>query len=203
MSLLLYFRKDMYSLVKEVARDSKQGRLARLLLIATVPAALAGLLFSGFIEDSLRSTAVVAVSLFVVGVLMLIADTVAKDQDSEQVTNKQGLQVGFAQVLALVPGVSRSGITMTAGLFSGMSRVQAARFSFLLAIPIIAGSAFGVLVDGDLSDTSQSILLVGVVAAFVSGLAAIKFMLHIIARVGLKPFAYYRILLAIGILLFV
>jgi undecaprenyl-diphosphatase len=202
-ALLVYFRKDLLSLAREILNKSEEGKLARLLLLATIPAGIAGLLLSGFIEDTFRSTSVVAVSLISVGVLMLLADKYARDKDTADVATKQGLQVGFAQVLALVPGVSRSGITITAGLFSGMSRLQAARFSFLLAIPIISGSAFGILIKGDLSDTTSSVLAVGIVVAFISGLSAIKFMLKVIAKVGLKPFAYYRIALGIIVLLLV
>lgn len=203
-ALLVYFRKDIVSLATEIFSDSEQGRLGRLLLLATVPAGLAGLLFAGFIEDTLRSNIIVAVSLAVVGVLMLIAERFAAKKEDEDavVTTQQGLQIGFAQVLALIPGVSRSGITMTAGFFSGLSRRQAARFSFLLAIPIIAGSACGILLKGGLSNVENSVIFVGIFAAFLSGLLAIKFMLHIISRVGLKPFAYYRIALALIVLLF-
>ncbi len=202
-ALLVYFRKDLISLARELFKKSEEGKLRRLLLLATIPAAVAGLLFSGFIEDTLRSTVVVAMSLIVVGILMLLADIYGRDKNNPVVTKEQGLKVGFAQVLALIPGVSRSGITMTAGLFSGMSRLQAARFSFLLAIPIIAGSAMGILVKGGLSDTETSVLIVGILVAFMSGLLAIKFMLMVIAKVGLKPFAYYRIALGIIVLLLV
>lgn len=203
-ALLVYFRKDILSIVAEIFSDSKQGRLGRLLLLATIPAALVGFMFAGYIEETLRSNIVVAVSLAGVGVLMLLAERFAsKKEDADAVvTTKQGLQIGFAQVLALIPGVSRSGITMTAGFFSGLSRRQAARFSFLLAIPIIAGSAFGVLIRGGLGETSTTLIVAGITAAFVSGLFAIKFMLHVISRVGLKPFAWYRIILAAIVLIF-
>jgi len=203
-ALLVFFRRDIVRLAKELFNQSKDGRLARLLLLATIPAGLAGLLFGDFIEDNLRSNAVVAASLAAVGVLMLIAERFAGEADDtdHEVTTKQGMQVGFAQVLALVPGVSRSGITMTVGVFSGLSRLQAARFSFLLAIPVIAGSAVGVLIKGDLGDTSNVAIGAGISAAFISGIFAIKFMLRVIAKVGLKPFAYYRIALAVIVLLF-
>jgi len=200
-ALLVYFNKDILSLAKQVTKQSKEGRLARLLLIATIPAGLAGLLFGGFIEDTLRSSIVVAVSLVAVGILMLVADTYASEEEASEVTTKQGIKIGFAQVLALVPGVSRSGITITAGFMLGLSRVQAARFSFLLAIPVIAGSALGVFLQGDLGQTANMAILTGIIAAFLSGIVAIKFMLQVIAKVGLKPFAYYRI--ALGIVVFI
>lgn len=202
LALLIFFRKDIFELAVNFPKQNRHGRLARLLVLATIPAAVLGLLFSGFIEDNLRSPFVVAVSLASVGVLMLVADKYAKSANKKDVTNSQGMKVGFAQSLALIPGVSRSGITMTAGLFSGLSRVQAARFSFLLAMPIIAGSALGILLENSegLSAGNWQ-LFTGVIASFVSGLLAIKFLLSVIARLGLKPFALYRIVLAAVVIL--
>jgi undecaprenyl-diphosphatase len=204
LALLLFFRSDVYSLAKNIFSKSSQGSLARLLVAATIPAGMAGLVFSSFIEDNLRSNIVVAASLASVGLLMLAAERfqTRSDGEEEDITIPQGMRIGFAQVLALIPGVSRSGITITAGFFSGLNRLQAARFSFLLAIPIIAGSAIGILAKGDLESSANGPLLAGIAAAFISGLIAIKFMLHVIAKVGLKPFAYYRIALAIIVLVF-
>ena len=202
LALILYFRKDLWKLASNVFKKNKDGRLARLLVVATIPAATAGLLFSGFIDDNLRTPVVVAVALTFAGILMLIVDKMAASKNDKPVTTKQGLMVGFAQILALVPGVSRSGATITAGIFAGLDRKQATRFSFLLAVPIISGSAFGILLkDGD-SLTMGTELYVGMIAAFVSGLFAIKFMLGIIGRVGLKPFAYYRFAVAALVLIF-
>ena len=125
------------------------------------------------------------------------------DKKSNEVTNKQGIIVGVAQTLALVPGVSRSGATITTGLFLGLDRKSAARFSFLLAIPIIAGSALSILVGGNSINAPVSDMFVGMLAAFVSGLFAIRFMLKSISKLGLKPFAYYRIALAIVVFVIV
>ena len=196
-ALLLYFRKDLLDLAANLFANNKQGRLARLLVLATIPAAVAGLLFSGFIDDNLRAPWVVAFTLAFVGVLMLIADTISSENKPSEVKTKQGIGIGFAQATALIPGISRSGATITAGVFFGLGRVQATRFSFLLAVPIIAGSALGIfLKDGD-SISYDGALLVGVMASFISGLIAIKFMLKVIGKVGLKPFAFYRIGLAV------
>ena len=204
LALIIFFRKDILSLAKNILSKNKQGRLARLLILATVPAAVAGLLFSDFIDENLRSPVVVAVTLAIVGVIMLVADKLSKNNsDNKEVSTKQGLIVGFTQALALIPGVSRSGATMTAGLFAGLGRVQAARFSFLLAIPIIAGSALGIFIkDGDVASTGGAQLAIGMVAAFISGMFAIKFLLDVIGKVGLKPFAYYRFFAAVLVLIF-
>jgi undecaprenyl-diphosphatase len=201
-ALLIYFRKDVWQLIKNLHLKNKDGRLARLLLVSTIPAALAGFLFGDAIDENLRSPMVVVITLTVVGVVMLLAERIAQPKEEKEVTTKQGMSVGFAQVLALIPGVSRSGVTMTAGRLVGMGRVQAARYSFLLAIPIIAGSALGVAVtENGAFDQMGAEVLIGMLAAFVSGLLAIKFLLKVIGQVGLKPFAYYRFALAFIVLL--
>jgi undecaprenyl-diphosphatase len=201
-ALLIYFHKDVFNLAKNIFNKSKEGAMARLIVLATIPAALAGLLFADFIDENLRSPMVVVITLSSVGILMLFVEKYAVNKKTKDITTKQGFNVGLAQTLALIPGVSRSGITITTGMLVGMGRVQAARFSFLLAIPIIAGSAFGVLLkDGD-SLSFDGALIVGMLAAFVSGILAIKFLLSVIGKYGLKPFAYYRILLALIVLLF-
>jgi undecaprenyl-diphosphatase len=200
-ALLLFFRKDLWNIAINITHKNKEGRLARILVIATIPAILVGLLFSGFIDTNLRSPVIVAVTLILVGIAMIYVDNRSIPDNKHEVTRRQGLWVGVMQSLALIPGVSRSGITITTGMFMGLDRKQAARFSFLLSVPIIAGSALGIfLMDGD-SLMFGTELYVGIVASFVSGLLAIKFMLAFIAKIGLKPFAYYRIALALIVLL--
>lgn len=202
LALVVYFRRDIWQLLSNVTKQNTHGRLARLLIAATIPGVVAGLLFSDFIDETLRAPVWTALALAVVAVLMLIADKKLEGGVKEKdITTEQGMKVGFAQALALVPGVSRSGITITVGLFTGMTRVQAARFSFLLAMPIIAGSAFGILLKGfDAADIGSMPLMVGVVASFLSGLLAIRFFLKIVGTVGLKPFALYRLAVAAVVL---
>ena len=201
-ALLVYFHRDVYELAINFFAKNKQGRLARLIAMATVPAAVIGLLFSGFIDDNLRTPLVVAVSLAVVGVVMLFAEKLAiKTRKKGDIKVSEGMAIGIAQAQALIPGVSRSGATITAGILLGLTREQAARFSFLLAIPIVAGSALGIFIkDSDGIATGNWQLGLGVLTAFVSGLIAIKFLLGVIGKVGLKPFAIYRIILAIIVL---
>jgi undecaprenyl-diphosphatase len=201
LALVLFFRKDLWNLAINITKDNKNGRLARILILATIPGVVAGLLFSGFIDDNLRSPVIVAITLALVGLIMIYVDNRTVTENKHEVTRRQGVLVGVAQAIALIPGVSRSGITITTGIFLGLDRKQAARFSFLLAVPIIAGSAVGIfLKDGD-SLAFGTELYVGMIAAFVSGLLAIKFMLAFIAKIGLKPFAYYRIALAVIVLI--
>lgn len=202
LALVVFFRKDILELAQNIGKSTKQGRLARLLVAATVPAATAGLLFADVIDDNLRSPLVVAIMLGVVALLMLFADSMGNEETNKEIKADQGLTIGLAQAIALIPGTSRSGITITTGVLLGLGRQQAARFSFLLAIPIIAGSAAGILLKDSVNFSGGNWqLFVGVAAAFVSGLGAIQFLLGIIGRVGLKPFAYYRLLLAAAVLL--
>lgn len=203
LALIAFFRKDLYKLLINIFNKNEEGKLARLLLIATIPAGLAGLFFSGFIDDNLRSPLVVVFTLSIAGLIMLVVDKISKSNKIEKVSTKQGITIGFIQVLALIPGVSRSGATMTAGLAVGLDRVTAARFSFLLAVPIIAGSAFGMLIKGSESTGVNNLhLFAGMLAAFLSGMLAIKFMLSVIKKIGLAPFAYYRFAVALLVLIF-
>lgn len=202
LALILYFRKDLWNLAVNIFAKNKEGRLARLLIAATIPAAIAGLIFGDYIDKHIRTPFIVAISLALMGLVMLYVDRKTPKENTNEITTKQGMSVGLAQILALIPGVSRSGATLTMGIFVGLDRKQATRFAFLLAVPIIAGSAFGILLkDGDQISFGPD-LAVGLIAAFVSGLFAIKFMLNIITKVGLKPFAYYRIVLAVIVLIF-
>lgn len=203
LALIVFFHKDILKLLFNLTKPNKDGRLARLLILATIPGVIFGVLLGDFVEEKFRAAVPTAIALGAVAVIMLIVDKRAKKSErNEEVTTRQGLIIGSAQVLALMPGVSRSGITMTAGILSGLDREQAARFSFLLAMPIIAGSAVGVMLKGfDTSSVGTAPLLVGMVTAFVSGMLAIRFLLKVIAQVGLKPFAYYRIALAVIVLL--
>ncbi len=205
LALFIYFRRDILSLATSAFAKNADGRLARLLVAATVPAATAGLLLGDFIDDTVRSPGVVAGMLALVALLMLYADRRASSEDTtpddDTVTTVQGMTIGVAQALALVPGTSRSGITMTVGMLSGLSRQQAARFSFLLAIPIIAGSAAGILLKDSPDFSGQgAALIAGVAASLISGVLAIRFFLRIVGSVGLQPFAYYRLALAALIL---
>lgn len=200
-ALLIFFWRDVIRLITNVARKTKEGHLARLIIIATIPAALVGFLLEDAIDNNLRRLEVVAITLVVVGLLMLLAEKYAKQQKKE-VDEVSSLKIGLAQAAALIPGVSRSGATITAGLFSGLTREAAARFSFLLAIPITAGSALAVLLkDSDSVNGNGGELVLGAAAAFVSGLLAIRFLMSFVKRHSLSVFAWYRFALAGAILI--
>lgn len=187
---------------------ANRGRLGGTIVMASVPALAIGFLFKDQIETTLRSPLVVAASLAVWGALLWAADRSVKPSAEgkvERVGFQRAMFIGLAQAVALIPGTSRSGVTITAGLFTGLSREAAARFSFLLGIPAI--SAAGVAAVLDLVQGSERIdllpLVVGFVMSFVCGLLAIRFLLGIIKSTSFVPFAVYRIVLAAVVLLLV
>jgi undecaprenyl-diphosphatase len=199
LALCLFFYKDIKQLAVALVRKTDRSRLVWLLVLATVPAVIAGVLLEGLAESSFRSLRLVAFNLIAVGVLMIAAERYAKRINKPTVVHdtsrRQAIGMGLAQAVAIIPGVSRSGSTITAGLFGGMSREGAARFSFLLAIPITAGATLKVLISGDtLAQVNQEshIFLAGIITAFLSGLLAIRFLLRFVANHRLDVFAYYR-----------
>ncbi|HSX48366.1 MAG TPA: undecaprenyl-diphosphate phosphatase [Candidatus Nanoarchaeia archaeon] len=209
-ALFLFFWKDFVELAKSIFVKDIDSRLAWILVVATIPGVVAGVVFESAIEHIHQSSAgvtVVAANLVVVGVIMLIADKYGRRQlDISQMNYKKGLTIGLAQALAIVPGVSRSGITITAGLAEGFDRVSATRFSFLLSAPIIAGAtAKEVLKPSTLSQIHSAPLIYafGIVAAALSGYLAIRFVLNYLVRHGLALFAYYRIIVGLLILVVV
>lgn len=207
-ALLLYFRKDVLELLRSVFHKNEKTRLAWLLVVATIPAAVFGFLLEDLAESSFRSVRLVSLTMLVFGVVMLIAERYYKTQKTHlkvgQIGIKQALAVGFAQALALIPGVSRSGSTITAGLFVGLDHVAATRFSFLLGIPIMIGAVVRVCTqDGFLqqAQSGQTVFIVGILTALLSGLLAIRFMLRYLSKYGLHVFAYYRIALALVVVI--
>ncbi|WP_231757646.1 undecaprenyl-diphosphate phosphatase [Microbulbifer elongatus] len=202
-AVLVYFRKDVWQLICDglggfrSGQFSDDGRLAWLIVLATIPAGLVGLAFKDFIEEHLRSSAVIAATTILFGLLLWWADVYGKRRDDiGQLNWKKALLIGAAQAIALIPGTSRSGITMTAGLMLGMKREAAARFSFLMSIPVISLSALLLTLEllGTQSVPWGSIFL-GVVLSGISAYLCIHFFLQFISRIGMAPFAIYRLLL--------
>jgi undecaprenyl-diphosphatase len=202
-ALLVYFRADLRALLA-----GRNVRLLLLLMVGTVPAGLAGLAFGQTIESRLRDPRLVAVSLIAWAVVMWLADRHAARnrrpiRGVDRVDWVRGLTTGLAQAVALIPGTSRSGITITAGLLAGMDRVTAARFAFLLSIPVTAAAgaaqALSLLRRG-LDPVLVGPLAVGVIASFLAGLAAVWFLVGFLGRGSLLPFVIYRIALGVLIL---
>lgn len=201
LALLVYFRKDWIGMLG-TARN-RDGLIWNI-LAATIPAAAAGFLFRDQIE-ALRSPLLIILTLSgIAGLMIFVERTRSRDEGAglEGMNTKKALFIGAAQALALVPGVSRSGITIIAGLSRGLSRTAAARFSFLMGTPIIAGASF--LEARELFQTFQGlrydVLAAGIIVSAVTGFAAIKFLLHFLQKHTLEPFAYYRFFIAFVII---
>jgi len=169
-----------------------EGRLFWLLVLASIPVAVAGLAFGDFAETTFRSPLLIAVTLSVVAAVLLAADRRASSgEERREVSVSDALFIGFAQALAIVPGVSRSGSTISMALFLGYRREEAARFSFLLATPIIFGAAL-TKVPKLLHSPERGPILIGVTASAVVGLACIRLLLTYVRTKDYRPFVYYR-----------
>jgi undecaprenyl-diphosphatase len=213
LALLVYFRAEWIRLVPAALatiRDrSLQGdedrRLAWLLIASTIPAAIAGVVLNDLIETSFRQVELVALTLIVGGIILALADRFgAKSRTIEDVTFPIAIGIGVAQALALVPGISRSGISISAARMVGMDRGSAARFAFLMATPITAGAGLfeirKLIVGEGGVDVSIAPLVVGFAAAAISGMVAIHFMLSFLRRQSLDVFVLYRFALAAVVL---
>lgn len=213
-ALLIYFRSDWLRLIPaglaairdRSLRNDPERRLAWLLVVATIPAVIAGVLLNDVIESNVRSAGLVAVMLVIGAAILWLADRAGRHAGGvDDVTFPLAFGIGVAQALALVPGISRSGISIAAGLFAGLTREAAARFSFLMATPVIAGAGAWEtlkLVRGEGGvDVSVEPLLVGMVAALVGGLAAIEVTLRYLRTHPVTVFVAYRIALAAIVLI--
>lgn len=212
LAVLSYFRRDFLRMAGSILKPraggelgghdaaSRDRRMAVMILAATVPAGLAGLAFEEEISGVLRSPWVVVASLVIVGALFVAAESLGRKTGSaEKLTLPAALAVGLAQATALVPGVSRSGATMAMGLFLGLRREEAARFSFMMSVPIIslaaAYSLAGALERG-MGPAEAGLFAVGIASSAVVGYWTIRFLLVYLAAHSLRVFAYYRFALA-------
>ncbi len=206
-AVLVALRDDVGKMVRGLARPKTDrfGRLGWMVLAATIPAVLAALFFRDALETHARTPQVVAASLALWGILLFVADRLATagEKDVAQVGWKRAVALGVAQAVALIPGTSRSGVTITAGLFAGLDRATAARFSFLLGTPVLAlASASGVYdIVKDGADVSVPAMAVGILTAFAAGLFAIRWLLKLFeGQTTYKWFAVYRVVLAAAVL---
>lgn len=208
-AVVVYFRQDLVRMgdslldyVRGRGLDA-DGRLGGWVLLATFPVGLAALIFKTPIETVMRSPLVIGISLIGFGLLLGYADWKRRAGRNEyQLTLKDALLIGGAQALALIPGTSRSGITITAALLLGMSREGAARFSFLMSIPVIV-LAGGLEIIGLIQapePIAVSALLVGAVISGISAYVCIHYFLAFIKRIGMQPFVVYRIVLGLWLL---
>lgn len=194
LAIVVYFRKDVISLFRK-PKEHKVLWLA--ILLGTIPAVIFGL----WLDTDIRNTAVVAGALIAGSILFFVAEGFAKQ--SESLTVKKGIIIGFFQALALIPGMSRSGSTISGGLLLGMNREEAAKFSFFLGLPVIIGAGLFEAMKNMDALTSGGLdagLLLGLVTAFVTGIVSMHYLLRFLRNHKLTVFAWYRIALAVAIL---
>lgn len=202
LALLVFFRKKIWHILVDIFKNQNY-RLARNILITALPAGVVGYLLAGFIAETpfFTSAVVVVFTLAIVGVIMVVLEKLPKlsfMKDGEQLTWGRALVIGGAQVLALIPGTSRSGSTIITGRLMGLSPAEAAEYSFLASLPIMAGVTLKVLLtDTDYLATHAGTLLVSNLVAFLSGLLAVGFLMRYLSKHSLAVFGWYRIGLAL------
>lgn len=212
LAVLIYLRDDVGRMTVAFCQhgwrkqQTEDSRLAWWIIVGTIPVIVVGFLLKDWIELNARTALVMAATTIGFGLLLWYADATAKLKiKMVQMRGTQALVIGLAQILALIPGTSRSGITMTAGLMLGFDRESAARFSFLLSIPAILGA--GLLSTLDLLSASNPVnwseLLYGAAFSFVSAYLCIYLFLSWISRIGMLPFVIYRLILGVILLWFV
>lgn len=212
LAVMIYFRKEVGEMfiawisTFKGERDDINGKIAWWILFATIPAGLFGFFGKDYIEEYSRSIMVIAATTLIFGFLLGFADIKAKQNVSiENLGIKGAMLIGLAQAIAIIPGTSRSGITMTMGLMLGLSRDNAARFSFLLSIPAIAmaGGYLTLKAVLDSEPVDWHSMGIGSVLSFVSAYACIHVFLILINKVGMMPFVIYRLVLGLVLLWFV
>ncbi len=211
LAILVYYRRDVIGMAASVVfwRDGARAtdrRLAAFIALASIPAVAVGLALHIYDPEGIRAVWVIAATTLIFGVLMGAVDYIMpRNKTLADMRLSQAVLIGFAQAFALIPGTSRSGVTMTAARLLGFSRVDAARFSCLLGIPAIAGAGLLGLVQ--LIESGNRELMfdaaLGMACSFLAGLGAIHFMIRWLSRYGLLPFAIYRVLLGCALVAYI
>ncbi len=201
-SLVICFWRDWVEML------TSKRRLFYLIIIASIPAGVSGLIFHDAIESSLRSPYIISIALVVIGIVMLLSEKMNKkrgidNRGIDKLNIYDAILIGFSQAVALIPGVSRSGITISAGLLRGLDRSSSARFSFLLSTPVIGGAtllhAKKMLTTGT-EHYNLDLFMAGFAASAITGFLAIKFLMSFFKKYSLNVFVYYRFFLAAVIL---
>ncbi|MCL4510272.1 MAG: undecaprenyl-diphosphate phosphatase [Bacteroidetes bacterium] len=214
LAVVAYFFRDTIDLISGFFRGlakrnfntDDKTKLALLVFLGTIPAGVLGVLLDKWVETKFRTPAVLATSMIVIGLLMWYAERIAtKMKRTDNLTIKDALIIGFSQALALVPGTSRSGITISSGLMLGYEREDAARFSFLLSIPVIAGAAVLKLKNfiHGIPHNEIAPLFFGTLFSAIFGFLSIKYFMKYVQRHSLNVFVWYRFLFAAIIIIFI
>ena len=210
LAILIYFFKDFLNMiVKGLTKGvkDKEGKILWYIIAATIPAAIIGVLFEDVIEDAIRSNfIIIGCALIFMGIIIYLADKTFKEiKTKEKMTIKDALLIGCSQVFALIPGFSRSGTTIACARSLKLTREDAAKFSFYLSAPVVAGAAILKLLDSEtlsLIKTNLDVFVLGIGVAFISGLICIEFLLRYIKKHDFKIFMWYRILLGIIVIVY-
>ena len=204
MAIVIFFFKDWLDLAKggfnQVVKKQKsqEGRMFWYIVAATIPGGIIGFVLDKFVGDNLKSPTIIAIALIVMGIILYIIDKRAKSNTKyEQMNFKQTFIIGLSQCLAFIPGVSRSGITMTTGRSMGIDRESVAKYSFMLSTPIVFGATILKIKDFVFSIP----FVIGVLASFIVGIFVIKFLLEYLKKGSLKVFAIYRVIFGMAILI--
>lgn len=207
-AIIVYFKKDIYNLIKVFFKiiqkketHKKDVILFYSILVGTIPALLIGLFLEDYMDTIFRNSLLVVITLLLGSLVMLFAEKFSKKISVKQeLSIKKSVLIGFFQSLALIPGMSRSGMTISGGLFLGLNREESTRFAFLLAFPILIGSGlkkvFDLYKEGLIIEIGSAII-VGSITAFIVGLLAIHFLINYLKKNTLLIFVWYRIILAI------
>ncbi len=203
-AIVAYFRVDILNIIKSFLKTLKtrqiksfDDKLPYFLIIATVPGALAGYFLGDLAEGAFRNPLLIAFTTFFFGLVLLLAERHGQQRTKiESNTLKSSLLTGLAQAIAIIPGTSRSGITMTAGLFQGFTRESAARFSFLISIPIILGAGLVEVRKIPVEDLTSLVFWAGLISAVIASFASVKFLMNFVKNHKLNIFSYYRFGLA-------
>lgn len=210
LAIAIYFFKDFWNMIiSGITKGTKttNGRIFWYIVVATIPAAIVGILFEDVIENAIRSNYIlIGIALIVMGIIIYLADKYAKQEKSfEKMTFKDTILIGCSQVFALIPGFSRSGTTIAAARGLKLDREQAAKFSFYLSAPVVLGAVVLSVFDSATIaaiTSNVSIFIVGVGVAFISGLLCIEFLLRYIKKNDFKLFMWYRVVLGIIVIIY-
>lgn len=209
-AVIIYFFSEIWVLVQTVLRklgrlpvNEKEYAMVKAIIVGTIPAVILGVLLESYMETFFRNPVLIALVLIAGSLLFMYAEYVYEnDPHTKEIDVKTGFKIGLFQTLALIPGMSRAGSTIAGAMILGLTRAEATKFSFLLAIPVILGGGFKKLIELMSADVTVEWFSIGVgaVTAFFVGLLAIHFMIAFVRKFSLWPFIWYRIILAVFVL---
>ena len=200
LAIIIYFKNDLINLFKGVEKSlktkklDKESTLFRNLLIATIPALFVGFFFNDLLDELFRNVKSVGIMLGLTGLVLILSEKFPQKKQSREINLKESILIGIAQSIALIPGISRSGSTISTAMFQGISRDEAARFAFLMAIPAISAATGYILLKallGKIVFPEIGLLLTGFIASLISSYLCVKFLMHFIRKHSLSIFSYY------------